>query len=73
MCRSGQRSADLQSGQSRNDLHGGATGFYSQKIIQQTVTEDTKDGGTVTIHGDGSSGLWDSNERHWVQTRLCWQ
>lgn len=46
----GQRCADLQSWQGGNDFHGGAAGFHSWKVVQQTVTEDPKDCGVVTCN-----------------------
>lgn len=48
VCLPGQRSADLESGQSRNDFDCGAAGLYSREVVQQTVTKDTKDRGMVT-------------------------
>lgn len=46
----GERRADLQSWQGGNDFHGGAAGFHSWKVVQQTVTEDPKDCGVVTCN-----------------------
>lgn len=43
----GQRCADLQAGQRRDDLHRGATGLDSRETVQQTVAEDAKHRGVV--------------------------
>lgn len=51
----GQRRADLQSGQSRNDFNCGAVVLYSWEVVQQTVAEDAKDGGVVTWETRGGA------------------
>lgn len=43
----GQRRADLQAGQCRDDLHRGAAGLDSREVVQQTVAEDAKHRGVV--------------------------
>jgi hypothetical protein len=54
----GQRRADLQSRQGRNHLNTRATSFDSREVVQQTVTEDTKDCSVVTWNtGQQSSYL----------------
>lgn len=53
----GQRRADLQSGQSRNDFDCGAIGLYSREVVQQAVAEDAKDGGMVTWETRGEAAV----------------
>jgi hypothetical protein len=46
----GQRCADLQSWQGRDDFHGGAARLQSRKVVQKAVAEDPKDCGMVTYN-----------------------